>query len=178
MWYSVQNGFLHIPSGNQIFVGTPKSRTCLSVKSGGTENFLDVLSQYAISEFCRLGLNRRKLYRSKTWYILTAHDGKRPVSALASYTVAGPSSLKLPSSLWRASPDRSPDKQIVIKFNWMEEPPWNRQTEFCGDYRWKVRTQRLIWSILAEFLSRNPEGRHLITLHKKMTAPLFICWAL
>jgi len=37
------------------------------VKSGRAENLLDVLTQSEILEFCRLGLNRRKFYRTKTW---------------------------------------------------------------------------------------------------------------
>ena len=36
------------------------------VKFGGTENLLDVLMQYEILGFCRLGLDRRKFYRAKT----------------------------------------------------------------------------------------------------------------
>ena len=37
------------------------------VKFGGGENLLDVLTQYETLEFCRLGLNRRKFYGTKTW---------------------------------------------------------------------------------------------------------------
>jgi hypothetical protein len=40
------------------------------VEFGRTENLLDVLTQYEIFGFCRLGLNRRKFYRTKAWDIL------------------------------------------------------------------------------------------------------------
>jgi hypothetical protein len=41
------------------------------VEFGRTENLLDVLTQYEILGFCRLGLNRLKFYRTKTWDIMT-----------------------------------------------------------------------------------------------------------
>jgi hypothetical protein len=41
------------------------------VEFGETNNVLDVLTQYEILEFCRLGLNRMKFYQTKTWDILT-----------------------------------------------------------------------------------------------------------
>jgi hypothetical protein len=44
------------------------------VKSGRTENLLDVLTQYEILGFCKLRLNRRKFYRTKTWDILTENQ--------------------------------------------------------------------------------------------------------
>jgi hypothetical protein len=40
----------------------------------GTENLLDVLTQYEILGFCRLGLNRLKFYRTKTWDIMTENQ--------------------------------------------------------------------------------------------------------
>jgi hypothetical protein len=36
--------------------------SCLKVKFGGVENLFDVLTQYKILGFCRLGFNRRELY--------------------------------------------------------------------------------------------------------------------
>ncbi len=67
------------------------------VKSGRTENLLDVQMQYKILGFCRLSLNRRKLYRTKTWYTLPAHGGKRQSMAPGGQFMAenDPSSLKL-----------------------------------------------------------------------------------
>ncbi len=41
------------------------------VEFGETKNLLDVLAQYEILGFCRLGLNRMKFYRTKTLDILT-----------------------------------------------------------------------------------------------------------
>ncbi len=35
---------------------------------------LDVLTQYEILRFCRLGLNQMKFYRTKTWDILTENQ--------------------------------------------------------------------------------------------------------
>jgi hypothetical protein len=40
---------------------------CLKLEIGGTKNLFDVLTQYEILGFCRLGLNRRKFYRTKAW---------------------------------------------------------------------------------------------------------------
>ena len=38
---------------------------CLMVEFGEIKNLLDVLTQYEILGFCRLGLNRLKFYRTK-----------------------------------------------------------------------------------------------------------------
>ena len=67
------------------------------VKSGRAENLLDVLTQSEILEFCRLGLNQRKFYRTETWDILPAHGGKRQFMAPGGQFMAGndPSSPKL-----------------------------------------------------------------------------------
>jgi hypothetical protein len=46
----------------------------LMVEFGRTENLLDVLTQYEILGFCRLGLNRLKFYRIKTWDIMTENQ--------------------------------------------------------------------------------------------------------
>ena len=44
------------------------------VKSGRIENLLDVLTKYVTLGFCRLGLNRLKFYRTKTWDIMTKNQ--------------------------------------------------------------------------------------------------------
>ena len=52
--------------------------TCLNVEFGRTENLLDVLTQYEIFGFCRLGFNWRKFYRTGTLNILI-DDSPSPV---------------------------------------------------------------------------------------------------
>lgn len=44
------------------------------VEFGETKNLLDVLTQYEIFGFCRLGLNRLIFYRTKTWDIKTENQ--------------------------------------------------------------------------------------------------------
>jgi len=39
------------------------------IKFGEIKNLLDVLTKYKVLGFCRLGLNRMKFYRTKTWGI-------------------------------------------------------------------------------------------------------------
>jgi hypothetical protein len=41
------------------------------VKFRETKNLMNVLTQYEILGFCRLGVNRLKFYRTKTWAIMT-----------------------------------------------------------------------------------------------------------
>jgi hypothetical protein len=43
----------------------------LMVKFRETKNLMNVLTQYEILRFCRLGVNRLKFYRTKTWDIMT-----------------------------------------------------------------------------------------------------------
>jgi hypothetical protein len=44
------------------------------VEFGRTENLSDVLTQYEILGFCKLGLNRLKFYRIKIWDIMTENQ--------------------------------------------------------------------------------------------------------
>ena len=44
------------------------------VKFGRNENLFDVLMQYEISRFCRLGLNRLNYYRIEIWDIITENQ--------------------------------------------------------------------------------------------------------
>jgi hypothetical protein len=41
------------------------------VEFGEIKNLMNVLTQYEILGFCRLGVNRLKFYRTKTWDIMT-----------------------------------------------------------------------------------------------------------
>jgi hypothetical protein len=41
------------------------------VKFRETKNMMNVLMQYEILGFCRLGVNRLKFYHTKTWDIMT-----------------------------------------------------------------------------------------------------------
>ncbi len=72
---NVRGAWLHIASTKVINIGSSQiTYSVPKIKFGEIKNLLDVLTQYKILGFCRLGWNRMKFYQTKTWDIMTENQ--------------------------------------------------------------------------------------------------------